>query len=119
MILMRRLSVIFLLVLLPLQLSWASVAPYCQHETDNRTRHFGHHDHQHQASLDQGNADSKLSGGIDNDCGTCHAGCCVAFMGDIEFKSPVRVSDVIDGYRTGCTSPPLDIPERPDWAAPA
>jgi len=115
--LMRRLLVIFLLVLLPLQLSWASVAAYCAHESESQAQHFGHHDHQHQASQDQDNTDSKLSGSIDSDCGTCHAGCCVAMLGNIQIKSPVHASNVIDGSWTGLTSPPLEIPERPNWAA--
>ena len=33
----------FLLIVLPLQISWAVAATYCQHETGS-TQHFGHHD---------------------------------------------------------------------------
>jgi hypothetical protein len=45
---MRRWLSIFLLIVLPLQISWAVAATYCQHETGS-TKHFGHHDHKHQA----------------------------------------------------------------------
>lgn len=114
---MRRLFVIFLLVLLPLQLSWASVAAYCQHETNGQAQHFGHHDHQHQASQDQDNADSKLSGGIDNDCSECHAGCVVAILGDIAVTPPHLAAVVVTDYRTVQSLAPLEIPERPNWAA--
>jgi hypothetical protein len=114
---MRRLFVIFLLVLLPLQLSWASVAAYCEHETDAQAQHFGHHDHQHQASQDQGNADGKLSGGIDNDCGACHAGCGVAILGDIAITPAYLATKVVADYRTVLSLYPLDIPERPNWVA--
>lgn len=114
---MRRLFAIFLLVLLPLQLSWASVATYCQHETGNQAQHFGHHDHQHQASQDQDSTDSKLPGGVDNDCGTCHAGCVVAILGDIAANPPHLAAVVIADYRTIPSLSPLEIPERPNWAA--
>lgn len=113
---MRRLFAIFLLVLLPLQLSWASVAPYCQHETDSQAQHLGHHDHQHQTANDKDGPDSKLPGQVDNDCGTCHAGCCIAAMLDmIGTPTPGNSSDPFDAYRMGLASPHLAVPERPSW----
>ena len=42
----------FLLIVLPLQISWAVAATYCQHETGS-TQHFGHHDHKHHAEDNQ------------------------------------------------------------------
>lgn len=46
---MRRLFVIFLLVIFPLQSVWAAVGSLCQHETANSAQqHTGHHAHQHQ-----------------------------------------------------------------------
>jgi hypothetical protein len=41
---MRRYLIIFLLLLLPFQFSWAAVASYCQHETESSTQHIGHHE---------------------------------------------------------------------------
>jgi hypothetical protein len=114
---MRRLFAIFLLALLPLQLSWASVSAYCQHEADVQAQHFGHHDHQHQTSQDQDNTDSKLSGGIDNDCGACHAGCVVAILGDMAVTPSHLAAVVVADYRTIQSLSPLEIPERPNWAA--
>ena len=46
---MRRWLATLLLVLLPFQFSWAAVGGYCQHETGAAAKHFGHHNHQHQA----------------------------------------------------------------------
>ena len=49
---MRRWFVVLMLCLLPVQLVWASVAPYCAHEPEMAgaaSRHFGHHEHQHRA----------------------------------------------------------------------
>ncbi|NCV41106.1 MAG: hypothetical protein EBW11_11190 [Betaproteobacteria bacterium] len=40
---MRKFLAIFLLVLLPLQFSWAAVAGYCQHEAGVTANHPGHH----------------------------------------------------------------------------
>jgi hypothetical protein len=48
---MRRYLAIFLLVLLPLQYSWAAMASYCEHETSVTAKHPGHHTHDH-ASVD-------------------------------------------------------------------
>jgi flagellar capping protein FliD len=45
---MRRFLLIFLVVMMPLQLSWAAVSSYCQHESGTASKHFGHHEHQHQ-----------------------------------------------------------------------
>ena len=77
---MRRLLCVFLLIWFPLQMSWAAVASYCQHETSPQASHLGHHQHAHQDSIDgKGqNGSSKNDQGstkqssIDNDCATCH-----------------------------------------------
>ena len=82
---MRHWLLIFLVVLLPMQLSWAAVASYCQHESNGATaQHIGHHDHDHEG--DAGPADSSngkttgSSGAVDLDCGTCHAGGCAVML---------------------------------------
>lgn len=73
---MRRWLTILLLVLLPVQLSWAAAGSYCRHEGGPSARHIGHHDHQHQSGkLNAGQedrADKNLSAGqLDDDCGVC------------------------------------------------
>jgi hypothetical protein len=55
---MRRWIAIFLIVLLPLQFSWAVAADYCLDEQGSGAAHFGHHahpDHEH-AGVDDGSA---------------------------------------------------------------
>ena len=57
---MRRVILSLLILLLPLQFSWAVAASYCQHEDQVESRvqpsagggvsHFGHHEHEHQAA---------------------------------------------------------------------
>jgi hypothetical protein len=69
----RRLFVVFLLFLLPMQTLWASVNSYCQHEETVGTEHVGHHSHEHSASeLDDAN---ELGASADTDCDYCHHAC--------------------------------------------
>lgn len=75
---MRRAILVFLLFLMPLQLSWAAAAAYCDHEEGPSRTHFGHHQHHHDASHraaagdpTQDSAD-KLPLGDDDDCAFCH-----------------------------------------------
>lgn len=73
---MRRVLLMFLLVLLPFQYVWAAAAPYCQHE-QTAAQHVGHHEHKHQRSAKAGStagepADAgQLSASLDDDCGYC------------------------------------------------
>lgn len=75
---MRRWLSILLLVLLPLQFTWAAAAGYCQHETAANAWHVGHHEHQHQDSADNGTVKVKSSESVpgiklaDSDCNVCH-----------------------------------------------
>lgn len=43
---MKKIFLIVMLFLLPLQYSWAMVASYDAHVTQNAQAHFGHHEHQ-------------------------------------------------------------------------
>ena len=120
---MRRFLAILLLVFLPFQFSWAAVAGYCQHEAEGPARHFGHHEHKHQADAAaeaHGSApDTQLSGGIDNDCGACHAGCCTAAILGDESLPPLSLASVsIPWLKNQLTSPPASQPERPNWSFP-
>lgn len=66
----KKLLLIMLLAILPIQASWAMAAVYCQHEA-SRASHYGHHGHEHQAQLDDdGASKSKLS--KHGDCEVCH-----------------------------------------------
>ncbi|MFZ2973328.1 MAG: cation efflux protein, CzcI family [Ferribacterium limneticum] len=114
---MRRWLAILLLVFLPFQFSWAAVASCCQHETDASSQHFGHHEHKHQADADRdGVPDSKLTGGIDNDCGTCHASCVVAIFAAGGLPLATSISLAIPWPPGTTSSAPLAEPERPNWS---
>ena len=72
---MRRVLLMFLLVLLPFQYVWAAAAPYCQHE-QAAAQHVGHHEHKHQRSAkssagEPAKASGQLSASLDDDCGYC------------------------------------------------
>jgi hypothetical protein len=75
---MRRWLMVFLLLVVPAQLIWAAAAPYCGHETSATSkRHFGHHEHRHQADGQAAalNADdSSAAGAFHADCEVCHLG---------------------------------------------
>ena len=118
---MRRWLAIFMLVLLPLQFSWAAVAAYCGHETGQHAQHLGHHEHEHEhagsAKVDNDRvpADPSAPAGFDLDCGHCH-GTCVSMPATVNFAAPLSVdthpTTPIEGaMRTLAQSPP----ERPQW----
>ncbi len=130
-LLVRRFLVLVLLAFLPLQFSWAAVAPYCGHETQTGVEHFGHHHHQHHdgasnaaatigdpvatwdANPDAGHG--KAPGAMDLDCGQCHGTCSVlldlpsALPGAPSTEPPSATLVEADG---ACA---LTRPERPQW----
>ncbi|MCE1239696.1 MAG: hypothetical protein LWW83_07265 [Azonexaceae bacterium] len=110
---MRRWVSIFLLIILPLQVSWAAAAVYCQHEAGTG-QHFGHHDHKHQAGDGESSGKSP-SLSVDNDCAVCHAGC-VAALTAVGCALPrVEAIDASTLLVRFLASPPGEEPERPNW----
>lgn len=78
---MRRWLLIFLLLVLPFQFSWAASAAYCQHERDAQPAHWGHHEHEPDRRADSSRTDDdaqKSPGTQPNavlgDCAACHLG---------------------------------------------
>ena len=72
---MRRLLLVFLMVVLPLQWAWASAASVCAHEELSTRAHFGHHEHEHKKAADVADPmDGGESGSLSThpDCGVCH-----------------------------------------------
>lgn len=80
---MRRWLFVFLLLMVPFQLVWASAAPYCAHEAGaSAKKHLGHHEHKHPASGEIVSAADDADDTTDAyhaDCESCHL-CCSAFM---------------------------------------
>ena len=124
---MRRLITIVLLVLLPLQFSWAAVATYCGHEEPASAAHFGHHEHQHHANVGEHaepvadldtTADAKgdkAPGALDLDCDHCHVYCSVMLTlpsglpGALSSTPPSATLDDAGGAHAPTR------PERPQW----
>lgn len=114
---MRRCLAVLLLLCLPLQLSWAAVGAYCQHETGIAAQHVGHHDHQHQSTHD-GDLDSPdpaKTGGVDPDCGACHAGCAVQLATTPIVIAPLPSPAAFADYRERMPASPVGQPDRPNW----
>ncbi len=112
---MKRLLTILLLVLIPLQVTWAAVGVYCQHESDMVTQHIGHHTHEHKSdSSSTDKSDSTSKSVFDNDCGTCHAGCFAVLVSDqtncfltakSSYSEHIKPNYSLHG----------DRPDRPQW----
>lgn len=116
---MARWLVVLLMVLLPLQLSWAAVAPYCSHEPGSQPQHPGHHEHPHTvtANLNENTApEPGALAGVDLDCGYCHGTCAGMPAPDDRIAQPTQsarpVTAVQGRLRTRIQSPP----DRPQWA---
>ena len=116
---MCRWLTIFLLILLPAQLTWAAAAGYCQHETDKQVSHFGHHEHKHQgAKLKAGGTEPSDAAGnlgaLDDDCAVCHLGCVapVASSLVVDVVVPVQAHDqpAVAGFESHVP----EVPQRPD-----
>ncbi|WP_395702250.1 cation efflux protein, CzcI family [Aquabacterium sp.] len=71
---MRRFVIVLMMLLLPLQSTWAAAAAYCAHETEVAVKHVGHHQHEHKPSQSDVSKFTKSSGlgDADSDCGYCH-----------------------------------------------
>lgn len=118
----RRWLVLLLLVITPLQFSWAAVASYCGHEVDGTATHFGHHEaHAHEAqaleaSVDAGDKAAASGDALDLDCGHCHGqglGMFALFSG-----TPAAAFDAApprEAAETRTAAPVLAPPERPQW----
>lgn len=112
----RRLIFIVLLAILPVQFSWAAASAYCRHESGAAMKHFGHHEHQHQAAPDGASKDKKAASSTqtDNDCGTCQ----LSAAQPIPPAAPAMAVQGTEPPRFGCAatygSHIPSGPERPD-----
>jgi hypothetical protein len=119
---MRRWFTILLLAFLPVQLSWAAVASYCEHESGAQAQHVGHHDHEHTGDaanlvVDAEALSTEAPAGEHLDCGHCHAGCAgMPMLTDAKFplacaSHPASASTLLVLSRAQAP------PERPQWLA--
>ncbi|MBW9335378.1 cobalt transporter [Herbaspirillum aquaticum] len=66
-----RALILLLAFLLPMQLSWAAVASYCQAERETAPAHLGHHDHPAAETHAQAESKDSKAGDLDLDCSLC------------------------------------------------
>jgi len=113
-----RFIVVFLLFLVPLQLSWAALSAYCEHESKAASHHVVHHEHQHQSDQSTNHDDpdgGSKSGSFDADCGVCHAGCSMALCGVMAAANFARADVVFARPPRFHLTPISSKPERPKW----
>jgi hypothetical protein len=119
---MRRCVLVLMLVLLPLQWSWAAVGSVCAHEPDGQ--HFGHHLHQHAGEADAhvddeggespaGGAGDGASLGAHPDCHSCHGLGLGALGGPTESALGWTVNRQLFFYRHHLPDPPVEGLLRP------
>ena len=119
---MRRWLTLLLLVMLPLQFTWAAAAAYCQHEQVPSVRHLGHHEHEHQGAqgahqakaVDPDAAKAAMVFG-DSDCGYCQLSAAKPLQ-----VQGLAIAALSDPPTLGTGVPPLqtrdpDRRERPNW----
>ena len=114
---MRRLILLVLLCLLPLQVSWAAVADYCGHEQGKTVRHFGHHVDGHEASSVVPDDERTSGQPIQHD--HCHL---VGFLAVPSASAPISCESAQRSPREdagSCLSLAASPPERPQWLVPA
>ena len=122
---MKKLFLILMLFLLPLQYTWAMVASYDTHGAQDTQAHFGHHEHQatenHTDSIDlagdnEGNANTQTAK-IHDHFGFSHMSSGEVLSHDL----PIFVSEAKQfsiQYLFTYHSPPNYQPERPNWITP-
>ena len=115
---MRRFLVIFMLCLLPLQTSWATVADYCGHEPDNATQHFGHHNDEHKAApgtLDDSTASGQDSSNPNFGHDHCHLSSFLGVLSEytLSMRAPLQLSLHRDDQSYSFLA--ADKPARPNW----
>ncbi|MFS2098422.1 cation efflux protein, CzcI family [Variovorax sp. Varisp85] len=121
---MRRWFLIFLLVLLPFQFSWASASAYCQHERDTQPEHWGHHesetrgtDRSHSGEGAQKNSSTQPNAVV-GDCAVCHSGSVQHAEASAEpAKAAARVAPALRATSAERFASHIsDVPVRPDWS---
>ena len=120
---MKKIFLIVMLFLLPLQYTWAMVASYDTHDAQDTEVHFGHHEHNTNTSLFDLDIDSNLPENQDtqNLDSHVHLGFFHLSCGDlIGYALPVfeqQALQMTTPYLFTYRSPPNYQPERPNWVS--
>lgn len=118
---MTRRFVQVLLFMIALQFIWGAISAYCTHESGHAAQHFGHHQHQADASEQiasiepGGAAGTKKVGSLHTHCPSCsHAVSTPAILEQTTLHSVVTDSHTVASDAV-FTSLVLSPPERPQW----
>lgn len=119
---MLRLRILILvLVLLPLQQSWAAMGPYCGDARIQAVLCCDHTDADMATVATTPNAaDTALVSGHaaeDADCGSCHANGTAALFATSTLHFSAGLTHMADGALAGRRPVPAPRPERPQWRA--
>lgn len=118
---MRRWFAVFMLMMLPIQFSWAAVASYCQHESaPAKTEHIGHHEHKHSADDNDMVSKAKKSepslDKSDPDCCLCHG----LGLGATQLHAAKQPADRGNTMVAQTSTPSAGVnpspPDRPQWS---
>ena len=113
---MHRWLLVLLLVLVPVQFSWATLAAYCGHEATAASQPGGHHD-QLESPEARDDLASKSVGGLDLHGSHCHGHCAGMLPA---FAHPMADALSARPYAAQPSPAPAHAPappERPKWAA--
>lgn len=115
---MRRFVLLCMMLLLPVQWTWAAAAAYCAHESSPAAaRHIGHHDHVHKTSKADSSKQGQATktGALDLDCEYCHLSAAQwllalhAIVPPTTGALPPLGDPLLEGSHVDSG------PERPDW----
>ncbi len=118
---MRRWLALILLVLLPLQATWAAAARYCEHAAGAGATHVGHHDHGAHGHATPAADDTGAEGDAPTsdtapDCGHCHGlGSGLVDRAATAWAPQVADAPAAPADRRQADHAP-EQPERPQWA---
>lgn len=114
----RRYLILFLLFLLPIQVSWAVVANYCDRHQETAVLHLGHHEDERHVSPDVSD-DGQLPAS-ESSAGQCHDHLS-GFIALLLNESSVSISAMsllqLHGIEPSFATLPPSQPERPNWSA--
>jgi hypothetical protein len=99
-----------------LQMSAGIASAYCLHETGQASQHFGHHQHEHQASAgDEDHAAPNKKAASHPDCASCAHGAVFVAAWMAPTALALFSSHQQQLLPTGQAAPYLGLPERPNW----
>jgi hypothetical protein len=111
----KKILLILLLTILPIQYAWSMAAVYCQHE-QGKTTHFGHHGHQHQAQAGDDADDGKpAKSKVHSDCEVCHHAVQASVLDHHGVAAPAATSDYAAPAFPQYLSHIAEGPPRPNW----